>query len=50
MLVRLPLTLAEQLRAEAGRNSRSLSDTAAALIAAALPATPHTAERLEAGT
>jgi hypothetical protein len=39
VLVRLPVALAEQLRAEAARSSRSLSDTAASLIAAALPGT-----------
>lgn len=33
MLVRLPADVAERLRAEVGRSSRSLSDTAAALIA-----------------
>lgn len=38
VLVRLPAALAEQLRAEAGRGSRSLPDTAASLIAAGLTA------------
>lgn len=33
VLVRLPADVAERLRAEAGRSSRSLSDTAATLIA-----------------
>jgi hypothetical protein len=36
VLVRLPAELADQLRAEAGRSSRSLSDTAASLIAAGM--------------
>ncbi len=36
LLVRVPAGLAEQLRAEAGRSRRSLSDTAAALIEAGL--------------
>ena len=36
VLVRLPASLAEQLREEAGRSSRSLSDTAASLIAAGM--------------
>jgi len=36
VLVRLPAVVAEQLRAEAGRSSRSLSDTAASLIAAGM--------------
>lgn len=34
--MRLPVALAEQLRAEAGRSSRSVSDTAASLIAAGM--------------
>jgi len=38
VLVRLPTALADQLRAEAGRSSRSLSDTAASLIAAGMTA------------
>lgn len=38
VLIRLPAALAEQLRAEAGRTSRSLSDTAASLIAAGMTA------------
>lgn len=33
VLVRLPADVAEKLRAEAGRSRRSLSDTAAELIA-----------------
>jgi len=36
VLVRLPAGLAEQLRAEARRNSQSLSDTAASLIASGM--------------
>jgi hypothetical protein len=36
VLVRLPAALGDQLRAEAVRSSRSLSDTAASLIAAGM--------------
>lgn len=36
LLVRVPAGVAEQLRAEAGRSRRSLSDTAAALLEAGL--------------
>jgi len=39
VLVRLPAELVGQLRAEAGRSSRSLSDTAAFLIAAGMTGT-----------
>lgn len=40
VLVRLPVPLAEELRAEAAEQGRSLSDTAAALIRAGIGGQP----------